>query len=225
MVPDSSLAHAQVLLLSHPRHLTRDTAKYAPLQGLARTKRPGLKTLAKLVLDMDIQSGEHSSIDDARATMAIYRSQKSAWEDSVKTHAKPALVTNSTPALQALDLSQISTTGVKKSTRPKTLGLAEALRTARAQEREIDGNEHRLDADDVEEQRRKKARKEEDGELVLGFDFEPVAKPERVVVDKAPVKKDRKEGGAYKDKAKKVPGRAFKGDREKRPASSADWWE
>ncbi|KWU46858.1 ribonuclease H-like protein, partial [Rhodotorula sp. JG-1b] len=69
-----------VLLLSHPRHMTRDTSKYSPLQGLARTKRPGLKTLAKLVLGVDIQSGEHSSIVDARATMAIYRSQKAAWE-------------------------------------------------------------------------------------------------------------------------------------------------
>lgn len=42
--------------------MTRDTAKYAPLQGLARTKKPGLKTLAKLVLGVDIQSGEHSSV-------------------------------------------------------------------------------------------------------------------------------------------------------------------
>lgn len=42
--------------------MTRDTSKYAPLQGLARTKRPGLKTLAKLVLGVDIQSGEHSSV-------------------------------------------------------------------------------------------------------------------------------------------------------------------
>ena len=42
--------------------MTRDTSKYSPLQGLARTKRPGLKTLAKLVLGVDIQSGEHSSV-------------------------------------------------------------------------------------------------------------------------------------------------------------------
>lgn len=55
-------ARLQVLLLSHPRHMTRDTSKYKPLQGLARTKRPGLKTLAKLVLGVDIQSGEHSSV-------------------------------------------------------------------------------------------------------------------------------------------------------------------
>jgi DNA polymerase III epsilon subunit-like protein len=52
----------QVLLLSHPWAMTRDTAHYAPLQGLARTKKPGLKTLAKLVLGVDIQGGEHSSV-------------------------------------------------------------------------------------------------------------------------------------------------------------------
>lgn len=55
-----------MLLLSHPRPLTRDTAKYAPLQGLAKTKKPGLKTLAKLVLGVDIQSGEHSSVGNNR---------------------------------------------------------------------------------------------------------------------------------------------------------------
>lgn len=42
--------------------MTRDTAKYAPLQGLAKTKRPGLKSLAKLVLGIDIQTDEHSSV-------------------------------------------------------------------------------------------------------------------------------------------------------------------
>jgi len=67
------LAHepvcTQVLLLSHPWHLTRDTSKYAPLQGLAKTKRPGLKTLAKLALGIDIQAGEHSSV---RPTFSLW---------------------------------------------------------------------------------------------------------------------------------------------------------
>ena len=42
--------------------MTRDTSLYSPLQGLTKTKKPGLRTLAKLVLGLDIQDGEHSSV-------------------------------------------------------------------------------------------------------------------------------------------------------------------
>lgn len=255
--------HAQVLLLSHPRHLTRDTAKYAPLQGLAKTKRPGLKTLAKLVLDVDIQSGEHSSVrrpsppppdgtpppassrkkppvsrlmltfsptapfqvDDARATMAIYRSQKAAWEDALRTHnKKPLLVTSSTPALQRLaDNLDQPISGVKKSSKPKTLGLAATLRHARSEAAAEAAADAELGDDEVEEHKAKKARREADGDLILGFDFEPkrvAAVEEPVVVVKAKAKAKDGEG-----KARRVAGRAFKGDREKRPESKADWWE
>lgn len=52
----------QVLLLSHPAKSTRDTSSFKPLQELAKTKRPSLRNLAKLVLNIDIQSGEHSSV-------------------------------------------------------------------------------------------------------------------------------------------------------------------
>ncbi|KAL8284103.1 hypothetical protein RQP46_004852 [Phenoliferia psychrophenolica] len=208
----------EVLLLSHPRHMTRDTAKYAPLQGLARTKRPGLKTLAKLVLGLDIQSGEHSSVDDARATMAVYRSQKTAWEDALRTHTKPVLVTNTTPALAALDLTNISTSGVAKSTKPKTLGLAATIRHAR-HEAELE-NAVEMGDDEAEELTRKKARLEEDDGLMLGFDFEPKKVPvvvPKVVKEKVVVEKVKK--------VKKDLSRAFKGDREKRPKSKAGWWD
>ncbi|KAK4705748.1 RNA exonuclease 4, partial [Phenoliferia sp. Uapishka_3] len=207
----------QALLLSHPRSLIRDTAKYAPLQGLARTKRPGLKTLAKLVLGLDIQSGEHSSVDDARATMAIYRSQKTAWEDALRTHTKPVLVTSTTPALSALDLSNVSTSGVAKSTKPKTLGLAATMRHAR-HEAELEAAIEMGD-EEAEEQTRKKAKLEEDDGLVLGFDFEPKKAP--VVVPKVvkPVVEVKVK------KVKKDPSRSFKGDREKRPKSKEGWWD
>ncbi|KAK0555642.1 3'-5' exonuclease [Tilletia horrida] len=72
----------RALLLSHPHVNIRDTATYVGFRELARTKHPSLRVLAKLVLGIDIQrqGQEHSSVEDARATMAIFRAHKSAWD-------------------------------------------------------------------------------------------------------------------------------------------------
>lgn len=58
----------QVLCLDHPPHMIRDTALYAPLQQIACTVRPSLRALAKLVLNKDVQSGEHSAVRPPFAT-------------------------------------------------------------------------------------------------------------------------------------------------------------
>ncbi|GAA5850931.1 hypothetical protein JCM9279_006244 [Rhodotorula babjevae] len=226
----------QVLLLSHPWHMTRDTSKYAPLQGLAKTKRPGLKNLAKLALGVDIQAGEHSSVTDARATMALYRTQKSAWEDSLLTHNKtPSLLTNTTPALEALDLSKISLTGVGKK-RQQHLGLAATLRHEKHLREEAERGGSGDEDDDgeqdelVEDEKRKKRRVERKDDLVLGFDFEaaPVAPPP------APAShKDKAVGGTGAGAKKKQKGAAggaasrptIRGDMSRRPAAKDSWWE
>ncbi|KAG0148763.1 hypothetical protein CROQUDRAFT_32672, partial [Cronartium quercuum f. sp. fusiforme G11] len=75
----------QALLLKHPRPLLRDTSTYPPLRALAKTKFPSLKKLATLLLKVEIQGSEHSSVDDARATMAVYRTQKDVWESSLRS--------------------------------------------------------------------------------------------------------------------------------------------
>ncbi|KAK0559012.1 3'-5' exonuclease [Tilletia horrida] len=76
----------KALLLSHPFPLIRDTSAYQGLRDLARTKYPSLRVLAKLVLGIDIQrhGDAHSSVEDARATMAIFRAHKSAWDQSLR---------------------------------------------------------------------------------------------------------------------------------------------
>ncbi|EGG09287.1 uncharacterized protein MELLADRAFT_47550 [Melampsora larici-populina 98AG31] len=74
----------QALLLKHPRNLIRDTSKYGPLRVLSGTKFPSLKKLAALLLRLEIQTSSHSSVDDARATMAVYRTQKDEWEASLR---------------------------------------------------------------------------------------------------------------------------------------------
>ena len=74
-------------MLSHPGPQIRDTSKYGPLRELAGTKRPSLKNLAKKACGIDIQDGEHSSVTDARATMAIYRSVQKDWESTLRGHS------------------------------------------------------------------------------------------------------------------------------------------
>lgn len=72
------------LLLTHPRQLIRDTSTYPPLRQIAKTKHPSLKKLALLLLGVEIQASSHCSVDDARATIAIYRTQKDRWESLIK---------------------------------------------------------------------------------------------------------------------------------------------
>jgi RNA exonuclease 4 len=68
------------LMLDHPRKLLRDTARYKPLRN-PKTKHPrSLKNLAKDFLKKDIQTGEHSSVEDARIALEIYQLHKKEWE-------------------------------------------------------------------------------------------------------------------------------------------------
>ncbi|KAJ3554617.1 hypothetical protein NM688_g3015 [Phlebia brevispora] len=70
----------KALLLSHPRPLIRDTQSLAAKHRLTKTRRPALRHLVSQEIGMTIQGGEHSSVIDARATMAIYRIHRKKWE-------------------------------------------------------------------------------------------------------------------------------------------------
>ena len=80
------------LMLSHPRHDIRDTAKYRPFQRLNGTKwRPRkLRDLAKEHCDLDIQkAGEsHDSVDDARAAMEVFKVARQVWEAELERKFK-----------------------------------------------------------------------------------------------------------------------------------------
>ncbi|KAI9475352.1 ribonuclease H-like domain-containing protein [Zychaea mexicana] len=69
-----------VLMLTHPPLMIRDTSKFKAFRELAAGRTPGLKKLVKEILEIDIQSGSHSSIEDARFTMMLYRKVKDEWE-------------------------------------------------------------------------------------------------------------------------------------------------
>ena len=68
------------LLLGHSKRDIRDTSRYPRFRQLAGGKTPSLKKLARDVLGVDIQGGEHSSIEDARVTMLLFRTEKDGFE-------------------------------------------------------------------------------------------------------------------------------------------------
>lgn len=73
------------LFLSHPKRDVRDTARHPPYRSMAGGNSPRLKILASELLGLDIQAGEHSSVEDARACMMLFRRDKAAFE---RNHAK-----------------------------------------------------------------------------------------------------------------------------------------
>lgn len=69
------------LLLTHPKNAQRDTSRYPKYRIESRGRPPALRKLAKSELGMEIQTGEHSSIEDARATMLLFRKEKVGFEE------------------------------------------------------------------------------------------------------------------------------------------------
>jgi RNA exonuclease 4 len=75
-----------VLILKHDKRFIRDTSKFSKFRAIASVpgRTPGLKWLADKLLGVEIQTGAHSSVEDARATMALYRLEKPAFEKEIR---------------------------------------------------------------------------------------------------------------------------------------------
>ena len=85
LIGHSVRSDLDALLLGHPKRDIRDTSRYPGFRQYSAGRTPGLKKLAKEVLGVDIQGGQHSSIEDARATMLLFRKEKTGFESE---HAK-----------------------------------------------------------------------------------------------------------------------------------------
>lgn len=72
------------LKMDFPKRDIRDTSKYSLFRQRAKGRAPSLKRLVLDEFNLDIQSGQHSSIEDARACMLLYRVHK-AGIDSEST--------------------------------------------------------------------------------------------------------------------------------------------
>lgn len=69
-----------VLMLDHPRKDIRDTVKFSGFKKYANGRKPALRILAREILGVEIQSGQHSSLEDARVAMLLFRRHKSAFD-------------------------------------------------------------------------------------------------------------------------------------------------
>ena len=68
---DNDLA---ALGIYHPKEHIEDTQKMSTIILTCNNKQPSLKHAAKIILNTDIQNnGPHDSVQDAKATMAIYK--------------------------------------------------------------------------------------------------------------------------------------------------------
>jgi RNA exonuclease 4 len=67
-------------MIGHPKRDIRDTSRFAGFRKYASGRTPSLKKLASEVLGVDIQNGAHSSIEDARATMLLFRKFKQQFD-------------------------------------------------------------------------------------------------------------------------------------------------
>ncbi|KAK9475869.1 ribonuclease H-like domain-containing protein [Lipomyces japonicus] len=70
----------KVLYVSHPKRMIRDTSKHPEFRKISKGRAPALKKVAKEFLNIDIQGDEHSSIEDARACILLFRKYKDDFE-------------------------------------------------------------------------------------------------------------------------------------------------
>lgn len=68
------------LRLSHSPRDIRDTAKHPLFKKYGHGRKPALRVLARELLSIEIQDGPHSSTEDARVTMLIFRKNKSNFD-------------------------------------------------------------------------------------------------------------------------------------------------
>lgn len=81
----------KALLLSHPKRSIRDTLRYRALRSKVGRGR-ALRHLARDLLGVNIQEGEHSPVDDARAALYLYLKFRKEWEQSLLPRSRCQLV-------------------------------------------------------------------------------------------------------------------------------------
>ena len=77
-------------MMDHPKHMVRDTARYAPYMRRAgknggKLKPRKLKDLVKEYLGIEgFQEGAHDSKDDADGAMKLYKRARFGWEKEME---------------------------------------------------------------------------------------------------------------------------------------------
>ncbi|RYO82397.1 hypothetical protein DL766_008314 [Monosporascus sp. MC13-8B] len=68
------------LELGHPSPQVRDTARFSGYRKYGHGPKPALRVLAREVLGVEIQTGHHSSLQDARVAMLLFRKKKPEFD-------------------------------------------------------------------------------------------------------------------------------------------------
>lgn len=79
----------ECLQIQHLRSDIRDTAKLGKFRELVGGGNVRLKEVAKKVLGLDIQTGEHDSIEDARTAMLLFRAERDEFDGEKKQQPRP----------------------------------------------------------------------------------------------------------------------------------------
>ena len=87
----------QVLFLSHHHKKIRDTQKYKPFKKLCGGM-PSLKKLAATILNVTVQTGEHSSVEDAQTAMRLYMMHRNDWERELREKKMKGVAKNAKDA-------------------------------------------------------------------------------------------------------------------------------
>ena len=81
LVGHSLMHDLKALFLYHPKRARRDTSVFKLFtEAFGSRETPSLKNLALKFLRVTIQNGEHSSVQDAQAAMALYIMFRNVWE-------------------------------------------------------------------------------------------------------------------------------------------------
>ncbi|KAI0425199.1 ribonuclease H-like domain-containing protein [Xylaria sp. FL1042] len=87
-----------VLELSHPTPQIRDTARHSSFRKFGHGPKPALRILAREVLGLDdFQKGKHSSVEDARVAMLLFRTKKSEFDVENASRYRPPSTVDDTP--------------------------------------------------------------------------------------------------------------------------------
>jgi RNA exonuclease 4 len=70
----------ECLQIQHPRSNIRDTAKLPKFRTMVGGGNVKLRDITRRVLGLEIQTGEHDSVEDARTAMLLFRAEKEAFE-------------------------------------------------------------------------------------------------------------------------------------------------
>ena len=87
----------EALKLKHAPRDIRDTARHDTFKKHGNGRKPALRILAKQLLGVDIQSGAHSSLEDARVTMLLFRKHKSEFDVNHANHYAPRITIKADP--------------------------------------------------------------------------------------------------------------------------------